>query len=306
MTIPQTVPSPITKQMSPIPGLNVLLVGDSGTGKTYSLRTLADAGLHVFCLFVEPGMDAVLDDRRIRWNYIPPGAASWQEMLDNASKLNKLSNEALQKMTGVGKEGYTQFLDILSGLHNFYDQNTKKYYGDVSTWGTNRVIVIDAFTGLGKASMDLCVGAKPIKTQPDWGVAMDNLERLLIKLTNDTFCHLVVTAHIEPERDEVTGQVKNMVATLGRKLAPTIPRHFSDVILTYREADKWYWSTTDTRTTVKTRNLAYRDKLSPSFVPLVEAWKAKGGIISPWGAQEFKAARQAKQLANAAVAALDE
>jgi hypothetical protein len=36
-------------------------MGASGTGKTHSIRTLVDAGLEVFVLFTEPGMEVLAD-----------------------------------------------------------------------------------------------------------------------------------------------------------------------------------------------------------------------------------------------------
>jgi predicted ATPase len=43
-----------------------MLLGASGSGKTYSIRTLLDAGLEVFVLFTEPGMEVLADCPRLR------------------------------------------------------------------------------------------------------------------------------------------------------------------------------------------------------------------------------------------------
>ena len=43
-------------------GFKVLLLGETGSGKTYSLRTLLDAGLEVFVIATEPGLLEVLGD----------------------------------------------------------------------------------------------------------------------------------------------------------------------------------------------------------------------------------------------------
>ena len=50
-------PKPI--QINPqFPGFNVLLMGPSGTGKTYSIKSLVETGLETFALFLEPGHTA--------------------------------------------------------------------------------------------------------------------------------------------------------------------------------------------------------------------------------------------------------
>ena len=48
--------NPSEKQITPTyPGFNSIIMGPSGTGKTYSISTLVSTGLEVFCLFLEPG-----------------------------------------------------------------------------------------------------------------------------------------------------------------------------------------------------------------------------------------------------------
>ena len=89
--------------------------------------------------------------------------------------------------------------------------------------------------------------------------------------------HFVLIAHVERETDMVLGGTKLMASTLGRALAPKIPPMFSDVILTTRQGDKWNWDTANVTADLKTRNLAIRGDLPPSFGPIIEKWKARGG-----------------------------
>ena len=128
--------------------------------------------------------------------------------------------------------------------------------------------------------MDLVVGAKPTRSEGEWGVAMGNLERLIMKLCNDTHCTFVLIAHIEREKDEISGSMQTMVSTLGRKLAPKIPQMFSDVIRVKREGTEFNWSTTEANEFLAARNVNLHDKLPPSFVPLINHWKEQGGVIN--------------------------
>lgn len=272
--------APIAQALrSPLPGSRTLLMGPTGVGKTYAIRTLANAGLETFVLFTEPGMETISDDSRIRWRYIPPATSPWSDLIQSAKLINTMSNEALQKLTGISQSGFAQFIDILHQCNDF--KVGDRSYGDISRWSTGRALVLDGLTGLSKQSRQLAVGSKPIMTQPDWGVSMDNLEKFIDKLTQDLWCHFVLIAHVEPERDELTGAIKNMPSTLGRKLAPKLPVNFGDVVLAYREGDKFYWSTADARTDLKARLLPVNGKLNPDFVAIIEAWKKKGGLVEP-------------------------
>jgi hypothetical protein len=139
--------------------------------------------------------------------------------------------------------------------------------------------VIDSLSGVNIMAMNLVVGSKPVKHQGDWGVAMDNLERLVQKLCIDTKCHFVLIAHAERETDEVQGGSKIMAATLGRKLAPRLPRFFSDVVLADKQGTKFTWSTAAVGADLKARNLPIADGLPPDFGQIIASWKKQGGLI---------------------------
>lgn len=271
-----SIPPRASASPSPeLPGVNVLLAGGSGTGKTHSIRTLCDAGIEVFVLFTEPGMEVLADvpSDKLHWRYIKPASPSFASMIDSAKKINTFTQKMLSDLTDINKTKYANFIDILSSLDNFTCQRTGKSYGSVEEWGPERAIVIDSLSGLSIAAMNLGTGSKPVKSIADWGIAMDNLERLIIKLCVDTSAVFVLTAHLEREKDEITGGTMMMPSTLGQKLAPKLPRFFSDVIHVKRVLDKFTWSTTTSNVDLKARNLKLKDDLPPSFVPIIENWK---------------------------------
>lgn len=263
--------------MKTLPGVNVLLVGASGTGKTHSIRTLVDAGLEVFVVFTEPGMEVLADvpSDKLHWHYIAPSTPAWADMIDSANKINKMPFKSLAELGDINKSKYTEFLDLLNCLSNFVDERTGKAFGPVDSWGPERALVVDSLSGLNIMAMNLVTGSKPVKSMADWGVAIDNLERLLTKLCADTKCHFVLTAHLERETDETTGGTTLMAATLGRKLAPKIPRFFSDVVHVRRAADKFFWSTATLNVDSKARNLSISETLAPSFIPIIESWRKR-------------------------------
>jgi hypothetical protein len=268
--------------MSTLPGVNVMLMGASGSGKTTSLRTLIAQGITPFVVFTEPGFEVLgdLPPEKIHWHYIKPADVPWVTMIDAAKLINTLSFEALTKVNDIKKSKYGQFVDLLSSLNNFKCDRTGESFGDVCTWGTDRAIVLDSLTGINIMAMNLVVGAKPVKHQGDWQIAMDNLERLIQKLCTDTACHFVLIAHVERELDEVQGGQRIMASTLGRKLAPKLPRLFSDVVFVDKTGPKFTWSTNALGVDLKARNLPYADGLAPDFGPLIQKWKQQGGSVA--------------------------
>jgi hypothetical protein len=260
----------------PAHGTNTLLLGATGTGKTYCLRTLADAGLEVFIISTEPGIASTLGDTdpsKVHWHYIAPATASWTDMIQSAERINQLSFEALAKLPDINKRKYHEFMDVLTTCNDFIDDRTGQHFGDVSKWGPDKALVIDSLSGLNIMALNLVTGSKPIRSMADWGVSIDNLERLIVKLTTDTQCFFVLTAHLERETDEVTGGTQLMAATLGRKLAPRLPRFFDDVIHCKREGTSFSWSTATMNVDLKARSLPLSDKLQPNFRQIIEAWR---------------------------------
>jgi hypothetical protein len=275
-----------TAELSLLPGVNVLIEGPTGTGKTYSLGTLADAGLDVFYLFTESGMETTLGywtDRglevpsNVHWHVLGRGSDSFTTMAAAAQQINSLDLQALSKMQDINRAKHNQFIVLLRALSDFPDDRTGQKFGAVDTWGPDRCLCLDSLSGLNPLALSLVVGGKPVKSQADWGIAMDQIEKLLRQLTDGCKCHFILTAHVEREIDQVLGGAKLTVSTLGVKLAPKIPPMFSDVVLTSRRGDKFFWSTADSQADLKARNLPIANEIRPDFTQILDKWKSRGG-----------------------------
>lgn len=215
----------------------------------------------------------------MHWAYRPPGTVPWADLIRASKLINTLTYQQLCKLDDINKRQFDQFISFLTLNNNFKCEHCNKEFGDVDSWGTDRVLVWDSLSGLSYMAKTQMVGSKPVMDQGDYGVAMDNLESVIRKAVYSTRCHFVLVSHLEPERNEVTGTSDLMASTLGRKLAPKLPQLFNDVIITHRTVDKFTWSVIDPGTQAVARHLPFRADLVPSFVPVVEAWKARGGII---------------------------
>jgi len=266
---------------SSLPGVNVLLIGPSGTGKTTAIKTLIDCGITPFCVFTEPGFEVLGDipPDKLHWHYVAPATTGWASMIGMAEKVNMLSLKSLSDMVDSDKSKYNQFVSFLKVFNNYTCQREGKTYGDVCSWGTDRALVVDTLTGINTMAMGAVVGGKPVRNQSDWGIAQNLVEAWFQKLCSDTRCHFIVMAHAEREVDMVSGQTKVMASTLGKALAPKLPRLFSDVVLAVKDADKFSWSTAATGVDLKARNLEIKDNLPPDFGPIIASWKKRGGTI---------------------------
>lgn len=267
-----------------LPGVNVLLMGPSGTGKTHSIGTLVDLGLEVFYLALESGMESLLGywtDRglpvpnNLHWHKVAAPTSSFGDMIQNAKNINTLNLDSLAKMSDPNKSKHNQFVSLLEALNNFPDDRTGEKHGAVNTWDQSKVLVIDGATGISQCAMSLVVGGKAVRNQSDWGIAQDQVEKLVRMLCDNCPCHFVLLAHVERETDAVLGGVKLMVSTLGKALAPKFPAMFSDVILTERQADKWTWNTASAMADVKTRNLPIKSDNQPDFKLIFDKWVSR-------------------------------
>lgn len=265
-----------------------LLLGPAGSGKTSSLATFAKAGIEVFVLITEPtGVDSLLDawEREkldinlLHYAVVAPASAGWAALKDMGNKINIMNYSDLSNLkSGVGKEFMKQYPKLLLNLENFCDERSQQEFGDVTSWNASRVLAMDSLSGLSLITMQHTVGFKPSPHQGEWGIAMSAVEMLLLKLSSDCQCFFVLTSHIEKEPDEITGMAKVSVSTLGRKLAPKIPRFFSEVILTRKDPAKtppYRWATMSSEADLKNRALPSSPDLPADFTPIIDAYRKR-------------------------------
>lgn len=285
-------PSTTVSQLEPslLAGVNVLLEGPTGTGKTHAIGTLVDSGVEVFFQALESGLESLIGyytDRgkpipsNLHWNTLSTISGGFAALAKSAKEIGDLTQDSLYKIQDFERGKRNHFHKLLMQLADFHDERTGQKFGPVDSWGPDRALVMDGLTGLGLFAMSLVVGQKPVRSQTDWGIAQDQVEKLLRQLCDGCKCHFVLLSHVEREVDAVMGGVKVTVSSLGKALPPKIPPMFSDVILTSRQGTNWTWSTANALCDLKTRNLPVAENIKPDFDQIIQKWKSRGGKFSP-------------------------
>jgi hypothetical protein len=269
-------------------------MGGTGSGKTTALTTLMECGLELFVLSTEPtGLESLIDAVRrkkldmgfLHYRQVTPARPSISALTDMAKKVSISDFEDLSKQKApigtLNERTKAQWFDVLRNLNDFHDERTDNHYGDVTTWGTERALAIDSLSGLNLMAMDLVLGPKVTAHQGEWGVAMQLIEKLILSLTSSLRCTFVITSHVERETDEVTNSQRIMASTLGRKLAPRLPRFFSEVVMCKREGTDFTWSTAEHGVDTKNRSLPVASKMAPTFKPIIEAYRERLKATEP-------------------------
>ena len=279
--------------MSDLPtlfGPKVILQGDSGSGKTFSLGTLVDWAAQqtpprpVYILFIEPGLETLLGywrDRglpvpeNLHWHVIATPSIPLESLLSSAKLVGQLSYESLTKLTDPQRANNNPYYRILECMTNFPDDRTGKKFGNIGGWTSQDIFCIDSLTELSNACMKMVIGTKPTASQPDYGVAQNNLINLLRFFTQGFAPTFVMTAHVQKQTNEITGAISLMVKSIGKALADDIPPLFSEVLYSVREANQWYWDTAAIGVTTKTRYLPIAGKQKPDFALIMNKWAAR-------------------------------
>lgn len=267
----------------------VLLMGAPGSGKTTALTTYIEAGLDLFVLILEAGgveslLDAVharkLPIEKLHYHYLAPSPIGWSALRELNRVISNMSYEDIASIkSGVGKRDMNQLGQLIDILADFPCQRTGKKYGDVNLLGPNAAFAFDSISGLNDIMRHAHVGYKPTMHQGEWGVCMDSEFTVIKEVVQKRTSHVCFTAHITKEINTVTGIPMVSASLLGAKLAPVVPKEFSEFVWSKRapasNGQNFTWTTLDNGADLKNRALPVSANLSPTFVPIVEVDKRR-------------------------------
>jgi hypothetical protein len=195
--------------------VKLLLIGDSGTGKTGSVASLVKAGYDVRVLDMDNGWESL-------------GAAVSRTCADRASTVDIISLRDKYKSSPLGPilDGQPKaFTRALSLLDKWEDGSIP------SNWGPSTVLVLDSLTFLSDSAYTWVDALNPSAKDKRqiYGAAQEAIEHVLALLTGPSFnTNVIVTAHIR-YIDLPDGTKRGYPTAVGQALSPTIPRYFNSV-----------------------------------------------------------------------------
>lgn len=204
----------------------LLFIGDSGSGKTGALASLAQAGYNLRIIDLDSGLDVLanlLRDPRGPYGQEALSRVEYETITDPM----KLSG---QKLVPSSAKSWQRACQLLVN----WDTPSAKL-GPLVSWGPQDVLVIDSLTMLSNAalqfvlSMNARLGQQP--HQSDWYTGQQMIESLLQMLYDDgVACNVIVISHITYIGEE-NGPVHGYPNTLGRALPPKVGRYFNSCLM---------------------------------------------------------------------------
>jgi hypothetical protein len=218
----------------------MLVLGDSGSGKTGALAALAHAGYNLRILDVDNGLDVLKNLLLDPSSGYDPTAHQRVEFETITDQMRNVGNRLVPAKASV----WPRSIEL---INNWGPETTVKWpgrsasadltakLGPIGTWGSSDVLVIDTLSFISDAALKFMLamngrlGQKP--HQSDWGDAQMLVEGLLQTLYDESVrCNVVINCHIKYIETD-SGIEKGFPESAGRALSPKIGRYFNSVVL---------------------------------------------------------------------------
>ena len=283
--------------------IKLILIGDSSSGKTGSLASLASVGYNLRILDLDNGLDilkSVLTDPK------SPYDKSAVERVHY-----KTITETMRIMGGsLLPASATVWPSLLKTLDKWTEPEAEGQpainFGPVTSWGLDDILVIDSLTAAANAALIFNAGMNQRIGKNDYrdiGAAQTNISYLLQLLTGSSVkCHIVVISHINyvddsgaPTLVDDKGNALDKPQlgypnAVGKALSPLIPRYFNSMLLAKTEG-----SGSATRHMLYTKPLGIVGAKSSAPLSTPNSYPLATGL-----ADYFKAVRGGRSLAGSA------
>jgi hypothetical protein len=214
----------------------MLLIGDSGAGKTGSLVSLAAAGWNTRILDLDQGIEVIHDFvKNPRSIYLNELKGLWTKEMAKET-IKRLTYVTLTEKVKIIKsqpmpEGKL-WNEITEQLDDWKDGD--KTLGNIGTWGPRDILVIDGLSRLSMAAFNFQLKMNGRLNQPqqsDYGLAQGYIRRLLMMLySNEVKCNVIVICHVKMTETDM-GPTKGFPQTIGSALGPEVGQYFNHALL---------------------------------------------------------------------------
>jgi hypothetical protein len=203
----------------------MLLLGDSGAGKTGALASLAHAGYNLRILDLDNGIDVLV-------NLLTDPASKYAK--DSASRvIYQTLTETMSTAGGTIRPAKaTVWQNFAKQLMHW--KTDDEDLGPITTWGPQDVLVVDSLSMACNAAMNLVLSLEgKLGKRPElqhWGAAQDMVELLMQLLYDDSVkCNVIIMCHVAYIDDH--GISRGYPAALGKALPPKLGRYFNSTLM---------------------------------------------------------------------------
>ena len=205
----------------------LLVEGDSGTGKSGSLASLAGSGYELRILDYDNGLESLKQ-------YI---IRDYPEALSRV-EYRTLRDRRRASAAGpiVSPKAFVSGLKMLDHWKYTSSDGEEIDLGKPAEWGPECILVIDSLTFMSDAAYDWADPLAPRSAQGGvdkrqiFGMAQEAVENVLALLTSEAFeTNVIVMSHIK-YMDTPDGNTKAYPTSVGKALSPVIPRYFNTVV----------------------------------------------------------------------------
>ena len=196
--------------------IKLLAIGESGSGKTGALASLAKAGYNLWILDYDNGLDIVANTLR-----------------DDKQALGRVHYETLRdaiaSVNGVPR--------VKSPVRAYKEAGKVLTDWNATSFGANDVLVLDTLTTFSEAAFNeaLVLGGR-LNQRPqlqDYGWLADSVKLFLEMITSPEMnCHVIVNTHIRYLSGEADAEImRGLPNAKGQEISRVVSRYFNTVVL---------------------------------------------------------------------------
>lgn len=229
----------------------LMLIGDSGSGKTGALASLAAAGYNLRILDLDNGLDVLK-------NYVTDPTSQYVKQAPNcAERIQYVTiTDGMRNVNGRVFPAKVSVWDRTMRMLNEWKEPAvgdmpEINLGKVADWTAQEVLVLDSLsmlaTGAHNFHLSMNAGLGQNRTQNEYrrdvGATQALITTFLELIYSDAIkCNVIVLAHItaindyggkpdQESKDEAAKSARGYPSAIGRALSPRIPRYFNNVLV---------------------------------------------------------------------------
>ena len=208
----------------------LLVLGDSGSGKSGALASLVKSGYHLRIVDMDNGLETLKQ-------YILKECPEKIEGVEFRTLRDKRKASPSGPIIDGAPKAFVEAIRMLDRWRYVDEGGNEIDLGVPAEWGPDVILVIDSLTFLSDAAYDWREPLTPKGKEGKYDQravykdAQDAIESVLALVTSEAFrTNVIVTSHVKYV-DNPDGTKKGYPTAVGSALSPQIPRYFNTVAL---------------------------------------------------------------------------